>query len=260
MNTYTSQITFLYFDFLDEGKQFLQDTLGLKAVYEPDWAAVYEVTKGAYLGAVDAKRGSISSDIRGGTLVSLTVHDVTPYYEKILKSKAVTNLSGIKVFDDIGIKSFFFKGPMGYDFEIQQFTDCAHNFTKQTVTSDFLNEALVEAETTFCESSAIEGAAGWAKHFLPDGCMLTKSGNTINGQEAISRAMQPLFGLSGLKFTWAPTRAEVSEDHTLGYTYGKYHRSYIQSDGNQIDESGMYMTLWKKDESGGWRVLADIGN
>lgn len=129
MNKYTSQITFLYFDDLLEGKQFFEQTLGLKVVYEPEWAAVYEVTKGAYLGAVDAKRGSIASEVRGGTLVSLTVDDVMPYYEKVSKSKAVTNVSEIKVFEDIGIKSFFFKGPMNYDFEIQQFTDRAFDFT-----------------------------------------------------------------------------------------------------------------------------------
>ena len=127
---YTSQVTFLYFDDLEVGKHFLENVLGLEIVYAPDWAAVYKVAHGAYLGAVDAKRGSVPSTVRGGFLVSLTVDDVQPYYDRFLHIKEVTSLSDIKVFEDIGIKSFFFKGPNGYDFEIQQFTNKDFDFTK----------------------------------------------------------------------------------------------------------------------------------
>jgi catechol 2,3-dioxygenase-like lactoylglutathione lyase family enzyme len=128
--SYTSQVTFLYFSDLEEGKRFFKEVLRLEMVYEPDWAAVYKVCGGSYLGAVDAKRGSVASAVRGGFLVSLTVDDVMPYYERLKEDAQVKDLSGIKVFDDIGVKSFFFKGPEGYDFEIQQFVSEAYDFSK----------------------------------------------------------------------------------------------------------------------------------
>ncbi len=46
-----------------------------------------------------------------------------PFYDSIKGESIVTDVSGIKIFDDIGIKSFFFKGPEGYEFEIQEFTN-----------------------------------------------------------------------------------------------------------------------------------------
>ena len=130
MNLYNSQMTFLYFDNFEEGKFFLEDVLLLKPVYTPDWAVVYQGAGSAYIGAVDAKRGSVKSHVRGGFLVSLTVDDVMPHYERLKKRPEIKRLTEIKIFEDIGVKSFFFKGPDGYDFEIQQFTSAEYDFTQ----------------------------------------------------------------------------------------------------------------------------------
>lgn len=128
---YNSQMTFLYFDDFEKGKFFMQHVLGLQPVYSPSWACVYQASEGAYLGAVDAKRGSVKSHVRGGFLVSLTVEDVEPHHTRLKQCAEVTELTDVKIFEDIGIKSFFFKGPDGYDFEIQQFTDASYDFTVQ---------------------------------------------------------------------------------------------------------------------------------
>lgn len=123
MERFISQITFQYYDNLEKASDFFEKVLKLEKVYDPEWAVVYKVAEKAYIGAVDAKLGSIESQVRGGTLVSLTVKDVMPYYESIKEETLVTDVSDIKIFDDIGVKSFFFKGPDGYEFEIQEFTN-----------------------------------------------------------------------------------------------------------------------------------------
>lgn len=118
----TSQITFLYFNEYDQACQFFSDVLALETVYDPGWAKVWRTTGDSYIGAVKANEGSIDISKKGGTLISLTVSDVDTLH-KLFKNKAVIDLSEIKFFDDIGLKSFFFKGPEGYDFEIQEFTN-----------------------------------------------------------------------------------------------------------------------------------------
>ena len=114
-------MTFIYLDQVEETKLFFEDCLRLEPVFEPTWARVYKVSKGGFLGIVDKKKGSLSKTYQGGTLVSLTVDKVSEYYERI-KAYGVENLSEIKTFEDIGVESFFFNGPGGYDFEIQMFT------------------------------------------------------------------------------------------------------------------------------------------
>lgn len=116
----SSQITFLYFNDYKAGCDFLENILDLKPAYDPGWAKVFSTTSSAYIGAVNQNSGSIEGQVKGGTLISLTVKNVDELHEKY---KSIIDVSEIKFFDDIGLKSFFFKGPEGYDFEIQEFTN-----------------------------------------------------------------------------------------------------------------------------------------
>lgn len=260
MNSYQSQMTFLYFDDFEGGKHFLQEVLCLTPVYAPDWAVVYQAAGSAYIGAVDAKRGSVSSHVRGGFLVSLTVADVLPYYERLKGQATVRDLTEIKVFEDIGVKSFFFKGPEGYDFEIQQFTSPSYDFTQYAEVKLKWQQEIIDTEQAFNQASAIDGAKGWTSFFLDDGKMLTKGGTPIVGQDAIHQAMAPFFNLNKLVFKWEPRAVEVSDDGTLAYSYGNYHRTYEGPEGAEVEEKGMYMSIWKRDDQGNWRVAADVGN
>ena len=115
----TSQITFMYFDDYAIANDFFKDTLKLKLIYDPSWACVYEVTDGAFIGAVDSSKGSVKYNCKGGMLISLTVTNIEEVYNNLKdKIKGATEIKEIK---SVGLRSFFFKGPEGYDFEIQEF-------------------------------------------------------------------------------------------------------------------------------------------
>ena len=104
----SSQITFLYFNDYSAGCEFLESVLELEPVYDPGWAKVFRSVGNSYIGAVKANEGSIDGQKKGGVLVSLTVDDVTHCYNRF-KTLKVTDLSEIKYFEDIGLRSFFFK-------------------------------------------------------------------------------------------------------------------------------------------------------
>lgn len=116
----SSQITFLYFDKLDEARSFFENTLELEKVYDPKWACVWRIGKDSFIGGVDVNQGTIEVEHRDGVLISLTVKNIEEVYEK-LKSYNLKDLTNIKFFEDIKLKSFLFTGPEGYKFEIQQF-------------------------------------------------------------------------------------------------------------------------------------------
>lgn len=116
----TSQMTFLYFEKFEEAKVFFNEVLELKEVFDPGPATVWQVGKEAFIGAVDASKGSIDVKTRGGVLVSITVTDIESWYEKI-KTHTPKDLTEIGAVEWAGLRSFFFKGPEGYDFEIQEF-------------------------------------------------------------------------------------------------------------------------------------------
>lgn len=117
----TSQVTFLYFFDYQQACKFIDDTFGFPIVYNPGWACIWRTAGQAFIGAVDAQKGSIK-DISPdkSVLVSLTVENAEEWYKK-LKNYKLEGLTDIKILSEIGIRSFFFKGPEGYNFEIQEF-------------------------------------------------------------------------------------------------------------------------------------------
>lgn len=118
----TSNITFLYFDNLEAAKPFFEEVLGLEKAYDPGWACVYRLRDKAFLGAVDNSNGSIRVTSRDSVLISLTVSNIEEVHESLKDSSFVQGLSEIKQVKDMALKSFFFKGPEGYNFEVEQFT------------------------------------------------------------------------------------------------------------------------------------------
>lgn len=117
----TSNITFLYFNDLEAAKPFFEDVLGLEMVYDPGWACVYRLQGKAFLGAVDNHSGSIKVTSRDSVLVSLTVSNIKEVHAAFEDCKGVEGLSDIKQVKDMDLQSFFFTGPEGYHFEVEQF-------------------------------------------------------------------------------------------------------------------------------------------
>ena len=121
----TSNITFLYFNDLEAAKPFFEEVLGLEKAYDPGWAAVYRLRDKAFLGAVDNHSGSIQVTSTDRVLISLTVDNIEEVHESLKGSRGVEGLSEIKQVKDLALKSFFFTGPEGYHFEVEQFTSGA---------------------------------------------------------------------------------------------------------------------------------------
>lgn len=121
----TSNITFLYFNDLEAAKPFFEEVLGLEKAYDPGWAAVYRLRDKAFLGAVDNHSGSIQVTSTDSVLISLTVDNIEEVHESLKGKRGVEGLSEIKQVKDLALKSFFFTGPEGYHFEVEQFTSGA---------------------------------------------------------------------------------------------------------------------------------------
>lgn len=118
----TSNITFLYFNDLEAAKLFFEKTLGLEVAYDPGWACVYRLKDKAFLGAVDNHSGSIKVTTTDSVLISLTVSNIEAVHEEMKDDALVNGLSEIKQVKEMDLQSFFFTGPEGYHFEVEQFT------------------------------------------------------------------------------------------------------------------------------------------
>ena len=82
--------------------------------------------------------------------------------------------------------------------------------------------------------------------------------------------MEPIFGREAIvaeiaeydkqyQFDWEPQMAEVAAMGDLGYTWGKY-KMFARDENQTLAAQGKYVTVWKKQPDGKWKVVMDIGN
>jgi ketosteroid isomerase-like protein len=60
-----------------------------------------------------------------------------------------------------------------------------------------------------------------------------------------------------IQLTWKPLKVEVSDDGTLGYTWGRYDFTSKGKDGKVDSSTGIYLTIWRRQPDGSWRFVYD---
>jgi len=123
-----------------------------------------------------------------------------------------------------------------------------------------LKHILMELDRQFDRDTSVEGVKAWVSYFAHDGIMVISQGEDIKGKEAIQQYMDRIFSLPGFSLRWEPIDASISEDGSLGYTYGKYVRKYVDDKGTEVTSTGKYTTVWQKQRDTSWEIILDIGN
>ena len=121
MISYSSSITFLYYNDLEYGHQFMRDVLELSLVMDQGFAAIYQISATSYLGIVNRNDRVVPGD----TLVSFNTTDVSLAWER-MQTQRVVGLTPMETIVSIPLKSFFFSDEEGHRFEIQEFLDPTH--------------------------------------------------------------------------------------------------------------------------------------
>ncbi len=121
-------------------------------------------------------------------------------------------------------------------------------------------DALMRADAAFDSATAATGIDGWVSFFAEDGAMMPSGGPVIRGPGEIRKLMGPEFATPGFSIRWKPGGAEVSASEDLGYTFGTSTVIAPGPDGKPVTRYGKYLTVWRKQADGAWKVAMDIGN
>jgi ketosteroid isomerase-like protein len=79
------------------------------------------------------------------------------------------------------------------------------------------------------------------------------------GRNAVSKAWLPFFTDRSLFLKWHPTQVEISSSGDLGYSIGDYERIGKDASGNPATVTGNYVSIWRKQPDGRWKIVLDIG-
>jgi ketosteroid isomerase-like protein len=119
---------------------------------------------------------------------------------------------------------------------------------------------LIKAELEFYNATQEKG---WGKAFIEfaddSAALLRQDAFPVINKSAIIKLYTGKES-NILNLKWTPTKAEVSNDESLGYTYGNWVFTTKDKDGADAYTYGNYVTILKKQPDGRWKFVLDGGN
>ena len=77
----------------------------------------------------------------------------------------------------------------------------------------------------------------------------------VSGTDAIRKTFGGMISSPGFSVAWKPANADVARSGDVGYTTGTYEMTM-----NGANDRGKYVSVWKKQSDGAWKVSDDIFN
>jgi ketosteroid isomerase-like protein len=112
--------------------------------------------------------------------------------------------------------------------------------------------AMTSAEKKFYEIGQEKGTRAAFLEFLAPDAIIFRPG-PVNGQEAWSKRQE-----TGLDLIWEPTFAAIARSADFGYDTGPSKWRGKKSD-PQFTGFGHFVSIWKKQKDGSWKVALDCG-
>jgi ketosteroid isomerase-like protein len=133
----------------------------------------------------------------------------------------------------------------------------AHSSASAAAKSD--SETLRQLEADFMKAAAERGSQGYMSYYAQDAAELPNGADVLQGKENIAKTMNFLDDKNN-HLTWTPVYADMAASGDLGYTYGTIEFRSKDKDGKPTVEYGKYVSIWKKQKDGSWKVVMDMGN
>lgn len=134
---------------------------------------------------------------------------------------------------------------------------CCNDTTSASPDRESLKQEIIDTENAFCKMALEKGLSEAFYTFADSNAVIRMANDSlIRGKNDIRENYKKPRYL-GARLTWAPDFVDVSDDGTLGYTYGHYEWVSMDSAGVEQKFTGMFHTVWKKQKDGSWKYVWD---
>ncbi|HEV2801477.1 MAG TPA: nuclear transport factor 2 family protein [Pyrinomonadaceae bacterium] len=134
----------------------------------------------------------------------------------------------------------------------------------QTAASNASPEMLAEARRAIDKGNA-QWIEGWEKGdpalvaalFTEDGSILSANGKVTKGRQQILERQRAGMQYVGRGVKVSVTTLDLWLDGETAYETGKYSYKYQQK-GQPVVDEGRYVTIWKRQRDGSWKLFMDM--
>ena len=96
--------------------------------------------------------------------------------------------------------------------------------------------------------------------YADDAVLLPTAEPIVVGKPAIRDEWRHILAIPDFQNRSELTRVDVSSGGDMAYSMGTYVALMLGEDGTPASEPGKYLTVWKREAGGAWRIVADTYN
>jgi ketosteroid isomerase-like protein len=116
---------------------------------------------------------------------------------------------------------------------------------------------LFDLDARFAKDVLTRGGASFADWFAQDAIALNNGQAPLVGLVAIVKSAN--WDPKVYHLTWTTTDAQMGPSGDMGYTWGHFEGHSKDAAGNPVTTTGRYVTVWRKEKDGSWKVVLDAG-
>lgn len=117
---------------------------------------------------------------------------------------------------------------------------------------------VMQADADFNKATQERRLEGWME-YMADDVVLDRGGRAAVGKEAVRKELTPQWSDPRFKLTWKPDDGHVFESGDFGFSWGHWQLEAPAKDGSLQRRTGQYLTVWRKQKDGSWKVIWDGG-
>jgi ketosteroid isomerase-like protein len=135
---------------------------------------------------------------------------------------------------------------------------CARNLQAEDNPTEVVRRTIDEGNSKYIEACAKLDPVAFAAIYDKDGARLERGGEIVRGRNLIAKKTEMLWSKLAPPLSVATTTRDIWVVDSLAYESGSYSISAHPKTGGVQQISGHYLTIWKRQATGGWKIFRDM--
>jgi uncharacterized protein (TIGR02246 family) len=136
---------------------------------------------------------------------------------------------------------------------------CTHTAAPDSRAADV--QAVKDMEAAWLKDTALKDPVKFAGYYADDALLLSPNQPLVAGRDKIQAGLTTLMADPNFALTFQSSHVEAAKGGDFVYTVGAYARTVSDPKTKQpVTDKGNYLTIWKKQSDGAWKVVTDMDN
>jgi uncharacterized protein (TIGR02246 family) len=121
-------------------------------------------------------------------------------------------------------------------------------------------QAIVELEDMAREAARAKDLDRYISAYAKDAVLFWPGVPMISGRDAIREFIKAFWSMADSSQSFETVKVVVSRNGDLAYSYGTVRVTLVDPKGRRMKDDGKYLSVYRKETNGQWKVIADMGN